>query len=69
MCGLRIEQGLAQMNALIDYVGTGHKVGNMMAISLRSLQVEAGISSDILSSPCLELTYVIECWFLGLGTF
>ena len=66
---LRIEQELPQINALLDCMGTGHKIGDVMAISLRSLQVEAGISSDILSSPCLELTYVIECWFLGLGTF
>jgi len=45
------------------------EVGNVMAISLRSLQEEAGISSDILCSPCQELTYVADCWFLGLHTF
>jgi hypothetical protein len=45
MCDLHIEQGLAQINALLDYIGTGHKIGDVMAISLRSLQVEAGISS------------------------
>ena len=39
MCDLRIKQGLAQINALLDYIlGTGHKVGDAMAISLRSLQ-------------------------------
>ena len=71
MCDLRIKQGLAQINALLDYIlGTGHKVGDAMAISLRSLQVEAVISSDILSSPCQKLTYyVTDCWFLGLRTF
>ena len=41
----------------------------MIAILLRSLQEEAGISSDILCSPCQELTYVADCWFLGLHTF
>ena len=71
MCDLRIKQGLAQINALLDYIlGTGHKVGDAMAISHRNLQVEAVISSDILSSPCQKLTgYVTDCWFLGLHTF
>jgi hypothetical protein len=69
MCDLRIEQGLAQINALIDYTGTGHKIGDVMAISLRSLQVEAGILSDILAVPSKELTYVTDCWFLGLHKF
>ena len=49
MCDLRIEEGLSQINALLDYIGTGHKIGDVMAISLRSLHVEAGISSDILA--------------------
>ena len=69
MCDLRTEQGLAQINALLDYIGTGHKIGDVMAISLRSLQVEAGISSDVLASPSKELTYVTDCWFLGLRKF
>jgi len=69
MCDLRIEQGLAQINALLDYIGTGHKIGNVMTISLRSLQVEAGISSDILALPSKELTYVTDWWFLGLRKF
>jgi hypothetical protein len=29
MCDLRIEQGLAQINALLDYIGTGHKIGDV----------------------------------------
>ena len=33
MCDLRIEQGLAQINALLDYIGTGHKIGDVMANS------------------------------------
>jgi hypothetical protein len=69
MCDLRIEQRLAQISALLDYIGTGHKIGDVMAISLRSLQVEAGISSDILAVPGKELTYVTDCWFLGLRKF
>ena len=57
------------MCALLDYIGTGHKIGDVMAISLQSLQIEAGISSDILASPSKELTYVTDCWFLGLRKF
>jgi hypothetical protein len=69
ICDLRIEQGLAQINALLDYIGTSHKIGNVMSISLRSLQVEADISSNILAMPSKELTYVTDCWFLGLHKF
>jgi hypothetical protein len=69
MCDLRIEQGLTQINDLLDYIGTGHKIGDVMAISLRSLQVEAGILSDILAWPSKELMYVTDCWFLGLRKF
>ena len=69
MCGLCIEQGLAQINALLDYIGTSHKIGDVMSISLRSLQVEAGISSDILAVPSKEVMYVTDCWFLGLRIF
>jgi hypothetical protein len=69
MCDLCIEQGLAQIKALLDYIGTGHKIGDVMAISLQSLQVEAGISSDILAVPSKELMYVTDCWFLGLRKF
>jgi hypothetical protein len=69
MCDLRIEQGLAQINVLLDYFGTGYKIGDVMAISLQSLQVEAGILFDILAVPSKELTYVTDCWFLGLRKF
>jgi hypothetical protein len=70
MCNPHIEQGLAPINSLLDYIGTGHKIGDVMAISLRSLQVEAGILSDILASPGKELlTYVTDCWFLELRKF
>jgi hypothetical protein len=69
MCDLCTEQGLAQINALLDYIGTGHKIGDVMAISLCSLQVEAGISSDIFTLPSKELMYVTDCWFLGLHKF
>jgi hypothetical protein len=70
MCDLCLEQGLAQINALLDYIGTGHKISDVMAISLQSLQVEAGIFlSDILAVPSKEVTHVTDFWFLGLCKF
>ena len=39
-CGLidlRVEQGLLQIQSLLDYVGTDQKVGRVMLISLRHL--------------------------------
>ena len=71
-CGLfdlRIEQGLSHIQALLDYVGTDHKVGRVMLISLRHLQVEAGVSFDLLVSPQLELPYLTDCWLLCLRKF
>ena len=71
-CGLvdlRIEQGLCQIQAFLDYVGTDHKVGNVIIISLRHLQVEAGVSFDILCQPKTPLTYLTDCWVLSLRRF
>ena len=71
-CGLvdlRIEQGLCQIQAFLDFVGTEHKVGNAILISLRHLQVEAGVSFDLLGQPHTPLTYLTDCWVLSLRQF
>ncbi|KAI2513929.1 hypothetical protein MHU86_313 [Fragilaria crotonensis] len=71
-CGLidlRVEQGLTHIQSFIDYVGTQHKVGQVMLISLRHLQIESGVSFDLLSSPQIELTYLTDCWILHLRKF
>lgn len=71
-CGLidlRLEQGLLQIQSLLDYVGTDQKVGRVMLISLRHLQVEAGVSFDILQQPETPLVYLTECWLLSLRRF
>ena len=48
---LRIEQGLSQVQSLLNYIGTNHNVGRVMLISIRHLQVEAGVSVDLLQHP------------------
>ena len=71
-CGLidlRIEQGLLQIQALLDYVGTEHRIGDVMVTSLRHLQVEAGVSFDVLQHPQLPLPYLTECWLVSLRRF
>ena len=71
-CGLldlRLEQGLAHIQSLLDYIGTDHKVGRVMLISLRQLQVEAGVSFDLLERPSTVLPYLTECWLLCLRRF
>ena len=71
-CGLidlRIEQGLTHIQSLLDYVGTQQRVGLVMLISLRHLQVEAGVSYDLLATPKTELVYLTDCWILGLRKF
>lgn len=71
-CGLsdlRIEQGLAHLQSLLDFIGTGHKVGNVMLISLRHLQLEAGVSFDLFQYPHREIPHLTDCWLLHLRNF
>ena len=71
-CGLsdlRLEQGLSQIQSLLDYVGTDHKVGTVMIISLRNLQTEAGVSYDLLRHPTSRLPYLTDCWLLSVRRF
>ena len=71
-CGLlnlRVEQGLSHIQSLLDYVGTHHKVGRVMLISLRHLQVEAGVSFDLLQQPKVKLSYLTNCWMVSLQQF
>ena len=66
---LRIEQGLAHVQALLDYIGTDHKVGRVMLISLRHLQLEAGVSFDLLCQPRTPLVYLTDSWVTSLRGF
>ena len=71
-CGLidlRIEQGLLQIQALLNYVGTEHRIGNTMIISLRHLQVEAGVLFDLLLHPTREVCYLTNSLLLSLRSF
>ncbi len=71
-CGLidlRLAQGLAHVQALIDYIGTDHKVGRVMLISLHHLQTEAGVSFDLLQHPTSALSYLTDCWMTDLRSF
>lgn len=69
LVNLCTEQGLFQLQALLDYMGTEHKVGNVMLIILRHLQVEAGVSFDLLSQPSIPLVYLTDYWILYLRRF
>ena len=71
-CGLRdlkVEQGLQQIQAVLDYVGTHHRIGELILISLRHLQVEAGVSFDILQNPHTPIPHLTDCWVLYLRRF
>ena len=71
-CGLwdlRVEQGLAQIQSLLDSVGTSHKVGSVMVISLCQLQSEAGVSFDLLRRPQVDVPYLTDCWILSVRQF
>ena len=66
---IRLEQGLAQIQALLNYIGTGHKVGKLMIISYRTLQIEAGVHFELLAQPQTPLSYLTPCWFTSLRYF
>jgi hypothetical protein len=66
---LRIEQGLAQIQALLNYIGTGHKVGNVKLISYRTLQLKAGVHFALLEQPFKPIPYLTSCWFTSLCEF
>jgi hypothetical protein len=66
---LRLEQGLCHIQSLLDYVGTDHKVGRVMVISLRHLQIEAGVSFDLLIQPAISVSYLTNCWLVSLWKF
>ncbi len=71
-CGLldlRVKQGLSHIQSILDYVGIDHKIGRVMLISLRHLQVEAGVSFDLLCSPSTEIPYLTNCWMVTLRRF
>ena len=54
---------------MLDYIGTHQRVGSVMLISLRHLQVEAGVSFDLLDCPMTSLPYLTDCWILRLRVF
>ena len=62
-------QGLAQLQALLNYVGTEQKIGTNMLIWLCSLQTEAGVSYDLLSQPDTPVPYLTDCWFTSIHPF
>ncbi len=71
-CGLldlRVEQGLLHIQSILNYIGTNHRVGRTMLISLRHLQVEAGVSFDVRKSPIIALPYLTNCWMLSIRRF
>jgi hypothetical protein len=71
-CGLldlQVEQGLTHIQSLLDYCCTDHKVGRVMLISLRHLEVEAGVSFNLLQQPHTKLSYLTKCWMVSLRQF
>jgi hypothetical protein len=40
-----------------------------MLISLCHLQVEAGVSFNLLQQPCTKLSYLTNCWMVSLQQF
>ena len=55
---------------LITSLCTEHKTGQVILISLRHLQAEAGVSFDLLGQPQTVLSYLTgDCWILSLRRY
>ena len=57
---IRIDQGVYGIKALLDFVGTDQKAGNCMIISLRHLQLEAGVDYHLFENTKPKLSYVTQ---------
>ena len=69
LADLHLKQGLAQLQALLNYVGTVHKIGTIMLILLCALQTEAGVSYNLLSQPDTHVPYLTDYWFTSIYQF
>jgi hypothetical protein len=71
-CGLLdswLEQGLFHLQALLAYVGTDQKIWRAMNISLRSHQVEEGVSFNLLRQPKISVPHLSVCIMMQLRQF
>ena len=66
---LRIEEGLQNMLALINHVGTSQPTGEAMLISLSHAQLEAGVGYHLLDHSSTTIPHLTDCWIAGLRRF
>jgi hypothetical protein len=67
---LCLDQGIYNIKAFLDFVGTDQKAGNVMLISLCQLQVECGMRYHLLENTAPMLPYLTEtCWINRLRQF
>ena len=70
LVNLRIDQGVQQVKAFIDMVGTNQKAGTTLIILLRHLQLEAGVGYHLLEHLAPKLSYLTQtCWMHCLREF
>ena len=66
---LRYEQGVQNTQSLLNYVGTSNPIGDYLMISIRHLQLELGLVSDILLYPPKYTAYATPGWARHLIEF
>ena len=66
---VRYEQGVQNTQSLLNYVGTSNPIGDYLMISIRHLQLELGLVSDILLYPPKYTAYTTPCWARHLIDF
>ncbi len=67
------ENGLPQLTPINEFppdnVYNSTEVGNLILISLATLQMEAGTAAPLLTDPTINLSYLPQCWLSSIQEF
>lgn len=66
---LRTEIGIRNLKFFRDAIFSESEAGNLLLISIKYTQIEAGISENILERPDIALSYLTPTWITSLRQF
>jgi ribonuclease HI len=64
-----IEQGIAQIGALVGHLRQNSDTGDMMRCEMAWCQLQAGVDEEILLSPATDIGYIESCWITSIRDF
>ena len=69
MHDLYVEQGIHQLSTLVGHIRQDSEMGRMIRIELQWCQVQAGISSQLLTDMSTSIDYIEICWIMSIRDF